>query len=251
VDVVNLAKGCRLLWGDLNQALAQGRIIPNLLNTWGFFVITLTDQILADACHIQPALAAPWVAPLMTAMAHFDINTPTRAAPFLANLAHESQRFSRGRENLNYTTPERLLKIFGRRIRRSEVQQFLRHPEKLANRVYANREGNGNEASGDGWRYRGGGPMGLTFRNNYLKCEKATGLPLVQQPELIEEPEAGAMAGAWFWGANCLNQVADQGNFDAICDIINLGHRTKAVGDSHGYEDRLALYKSAKAALGL
>jgi putative chitinase len=211
----------------------------------------LKAQQLADAAHINLALASSWLGPVTAAMDRFEINTSQRAAAFLANLSHESQRFSRGRENLNYTTVDRLLEMFGKRIKPEEAKRLLRNPEVLANRVYANRHGNGDEASGDGWRYRGGGPIGLTFLDNYRACEEATGLPFVRHPEIIEQPEAGMLSAGWFWHTNGLNALADAGKFDAICDHINLGHETRKVGDSNGYADRLALWKSAKQALSI
>jgi putative chitinase len=214
-------------------------------------MIQLTAQTLAEACHIKPADAAPWVEPLNLAMARFEITTPARVAMFLPNLAHESQRFRRGRENLYYTTTARLLDMFGRHVTQAEAPRFLRQPEKLANRVYANRLGNGPESSGDGWRFRGGGPIGLTFRRNYRLCGADIGFTLEEQPELIERKDVGALAAAWFWWTNGCNAMADAGKFDAICDAINLGHQTKKVGDSNGYQDRLALFASAKTAIGV
>jgi putative chitinase len=209
----------------------------------------LTVRQFADATHIDLKTAEKWFGPVTSAMARFEINAPARAAAFLPNLSHESQRFSRGRENLNYTTVDRLLEMFGTRIQPEEAKRFLRNPQGLANRVYANREGNGPEASGDGWRFRGGGPIGLTFRNNYRACEQATGLPFESHPEIIEQPKAGMLSAAWFWYANGLNALADAGKFDAICDRINIGRETKRIGDSNGYQDRLSLWESAKRAL--
>lgn len=212
-------------------------------------MITLTAQTLADACHMKPADAAPWVEPLNAAMARFGIDTRQRAGMFLANLSHESQRFTRPRENLNYTTAERLLAVFRGRIHPGEASGFLRNPRKVANRVYANRIGNGSEASGDGWAYRGGGPIGLTFRGNYRECGAAIGFDLETHPELIERPDVGALAAAWYWHDAGLNNWADRGDFDAVCDCINLGHRTAKQGDSNNFGDRLALWESAKVAL--
>jgi putative chitinase len=206
-------------------------------------MIALTARQIAEACHIKPAAAAPWVEPLNAAMARFDIDTPARAAMFLPQIAHESQRFTRGRENLYYTTEKRLLSIFGKHIRPAEARRFLRNPEALANRVYANRYGNGNEASGDGYRYRGGGPLGLTFRGNYRLCGAEIGFPLEERPELIERKDVGALAAAWFWWANGCNALADQGKFESITRRIN--------GGQNGAEDRAALWASAKAALAV
>jgi putative chitinase len=202
---------------------------------------SLTAQQLADACHIHLATARIWLEPLRAAMARFEINTPARAAAFLAQISHESQRFSRGRENLYYTSKERLLAVFGKRIRPEEAITFMRNPIDLANRVYANRYGNGNEASGDGWRYRGGGPIGLTFRDNYRTCGEAIGFPLESQPDIIQEPHIGALSAAWFWKTHGCNELADRGRFDEITQRIN--------GGQNGAEDRRAMWASAKSAL--
>lgn len=198
---------------------------------------------------VKPDTAAQWAMPLNRAMERFRIDTPERQAMFLANVAHESARFTRGRENMNYTSESRLLQIFGKRILPSEAKRFLRNPEGLANRVYAGRVGNGNEASGDGWRFRGGGPMGLTFRGNYRECGRGIGALLEECPELIEQPPIGALSAAWYWNDQNLNALADAGNFDAVCDEINLGRRTATVGDAHGYQDRLSLLAAFRRAL--
>jgi putative chitinase len=211
----------------------------------------LTPQQLADATHVSRALAERWLGPIHFAMAKFSIHTPARAAAFLPQISHESQRFSRGRENLYYTTAERLLDVFGKRIQPKEAKRFLRNPQGLANRVYALRNGNGSESSGDGWRFRGGGLIHLTGRRNYRNCGIDIGMPLEIRPELIEQPEAAALSAAWFWASNGLNALADAGRFDAICDRINLGRETRKIGDSNGYEDRLELWASAKRALGI
>lgn len=206
------------------------------------------------ACGLRADVAVVWRAPLGYAMARYDIDTPRRVAAFLAQTIHESQGFTCGREDLNYTSKTRLLQIFGRRIAEREAGRFLRNPEALANRVYANRGGNGDEAGGDGWAFRGGGPVGLTFRGNYTECGRAIGYPLDLTPEMIGLPDVGALSAAWFWHDQDLNALADKDGidaFDAICDRINLGRRTAKIGDAHGYEERLRLWGVARKALGL
>jgi len=129
------------------------------------------------------------------------------------------------------------MQIFGHRIFQWEASEFLRNSEKLANRVYANRYGNGDEASGDGYRFRGGGLIGLTFRDNYTACGNAMGQPLDTHPELIEQPAISAMAAGWFWDSHHLNELADNGDMKHITRIINGGY--------NGLHDRLAIYERA------
>jgi putative chitinase len=142
---------------------------------------------------------------LGAAMARFEIDRPARQAAFLAQLAHESEQLSRRAENLNYRWP-RLRQIFPKYFRTdAEAQAFDRQPERIANRVYGSRLGNGPEASGDGWRYRGRGPIQLTGKSNYVTCGSALGVDLVAEPELLETPEVGCLAAAWFWADKGLN----------------------------------------------
>ncbi len=179
--------------------------------------------------------------PLNLAMGEAEINTPLRQAAFIAQVAHESQGFSRFVENLNYRA-DRLLDVFGKYFTESEAQEFARQPEKIANRVYADRLGNGDEASGDGWRYRGRGFIQLTGKDNYREAGKSLHLDLVGQPELVEGLEIGARVAAWYWTNRNLNPYADRGQFDTITKRIN--------GGLNGLLDRRAYYKRAKEVLG-
>jgi putative chitinase len=179
--------------------------------------------------------------PLNLAMGEAEINTPLRQAAFIAQVAYESQGFSRFVENLNYRA-DRLLDVFGKYFTDSEAQEFAHQPEKIANRVYANRLGNSDEASGDGWRYRGRGFIQLTGKDNYREAGKYLHLDLVGQPELVEGLEVGARVAAWYWASRNLNPYADRGQFDTITKRIN--------GGLNGLLDRRAYYKRAKEALG-
>ena len=145
-------------------------------------------------------------------------------------------------ENLNYSA-EGLLATFPKYFSEAEAQQYARRPPAIANRVYASRYGNGNEASGDGWRYRGRGLVQITFHDNYQLCAVALGLPLVQQPDLLTDPANAAMSAAWWWKAHGLNALADAGQFQQITRVIN--------GGLNGYSQRLYLYGAAKKALGI
>jgi putative chitinase len=119
----------------------------------------------------------------------------------------------------------------------------LRNSEKMANRVYAGRMGNGPEASGDGFRYRGRGLIQITGRDMYLRCGQALQLSLLDRPELLEQPEYAALSAAWYWWDRGLNELADAGLFDRITRVIN--------GGNNGEADRRALWAVAKGVLCL
>jgi len=177
---------------------------------------------------------------LNRAMDRFEINTAARQTAFLAQVAHESTQLNRTAENLNYSA-QALLSEWPRRFNAAEVNQYARKPEAIANRAYALRLGNADEASGDGWKYRGRGLLQITGRANYRACAAGIGLPLEAQPELLEEPEGAALSAAWFWDLKNLNGYADKGSFEAITLLIN--------GGKEGLTSRMAFYQKAIAVL--
>jgi putative chitinase len=197
-----------------------------------------------------PALqnAPTWTAALNAAMDRFEINTPARIAAFLAQTAHESGEFRRLVENLNYSAAG-LCKTWPNRFANLDAAKpYDRNPELIANYVYAKRLGNGDTASGDGWRFRGRGLIQLTGRGNYRSCGLAVTLPLETEPQRLETPEAAALAAAQFWQSRGLNHLADdQSNdnddedFVAITKIIN--------GGTAGLTARRTYWARAKAAL--
>ena len=181
----------------------------------------ITLQQLVD-CGIDRDVAGQFELPLDAAMTAFAINTPKRAAAFLAQAAHESNEFTRLQENLSYSTPERLMEVFkGRFTGLADAAQYLRQPEKLANRVYANRLGNGDTASGDGWKYRGRGLFQLTGRANYMAAGDGLGTDYKANPDLVAEPPDAAFTAAWYWAVGNLNAMADVGQIDVITRRIN------------------------------
>lgn len=182
----------------------------------------LTPTLLAQIMQCPLPRAQRWTAPLNAAMARFDIRTVLRQAHFLAQLGHESLSLGRVEENLSYNRT-RLLEVFGHRIAASEAAAFVHQPEKLGNRVYAHRNGNGDEASGDGYLFRGRGPLQHTGRGNYAHIGTRISLPLEQQPQLLLIPEHGAMAAAAYWDDLGLNLHADQGDVLAVSRAVNLG----------------------------
>ncbi len=165
---------------------------------------------------------AQYLAPLKRAFAFAEITTPKRAAAFIAQAVAESAGLSRFEENLRYKSPERIAAVFPSRVTTFEEAKLLvGNPEALANRVYANRLGNGSEASGDGWRFRGRGIFQLTGRANYEAAAEALGKPYDTQPELVAQPEGACLTAAWFWKSRELNKEADAGQLDVITRKVN------------------------------
>lgn len=169
--------------------------------------------------------AAKYAAPLEAAAARYSINTRERVAPWLGNVAHECNGFTRTRENLNYSV-RRLMEVWPTRFpTRAAAAAYSMNPEMLGNKVYANRNGNGDEESGDGYRYSGRGLIQLTGRANYAAAsyEIFGNDSLAKHPDLAEDPENAALIAAWFWQSRSLNMLADQGDFPGIVRRINGG----------------------------
>ena len=202
-------------------------------------------QLLRILPNARP-VAGVFVPALNRAMARFKIDSPVRAAAFLAQIGHESGQLLRLSENLNYSAA-RLAVVWPSRFRGAGGTPNARalaragRPQAIANAVYANRNGNGDEASGDGWRYRGRGLIHVTGRGNYRECGEGIGQNLEDYPELLEQPEFAALSAAWYWSSNGLNELADAGQFEAITRRIN--------GGTTGESERLALWKTGQGVL--
>jgi putative chitinase len=205
----------------------------------------LTEQQLSA---IMPACSdtTAWVKALNNAMTRFDITGSRRMAAFLAQIAHESGQLMRLSENLNYAA-KRLMQVWPSRFPTlDKALKYEKNPEKLANYVYAGRLGNGDEASGDGWRFRGRGLIQLTGRGNYHSAGQGVGMPLEEQPELLGQPEAAALSAAWFWKSHGLNELAD----DQSNDNEDFKTITKRInGGTVGLQARIAFWERAKAVL--
>lgn len=199
------------------------------------------DQLQEIVPSLSDDNAESLIPALNLAMGEAKINTPLRQAAFIAQVAHESQGLSRFVENLNYSA-DRLLEVFGKYFDPDEAQEYARQQEKIANRVYANRLGNGDEDSGDGWRYRGRGFIQVTGKDNYREAGKSLNQDLVGKPELAEGLEMGARIAAWYWTSHDLNPLADRGQLDTITKRIN--------GGLNGLNERRAYYMKAKEVLG-
>lgn len=173
----------------------------------------------------------------------YDIDTPERIAMFLAQCGHESGGFTVRTENLNYSA-KALDSVFGKYFKRGgrDANEYARQPEKIANVVYANRMDNGDEASGDGWKFRGRGYIQLTGRYNYTKFAEDAGLGLREAVEYLETVEGALESACWFWSTNGLNKMADAQDIKASTKRINGGYI--------GLEDREKHYKHALEVLG-
>jgi putative chitinase len=196
-------------------------------------------EYLVEAGLCKSSEAEKWVEPINAAMERFEINTPERVAGFLAQCAHESAHFARTTENLNYSA-DGLRRVFPKYFRDVDANDYHRQPEKIANRVYSSRMGNGDEDSGDGWRYRGRGLIQLTGRSNYSALAADIDVDVVEDPDLVAEPELAALSAAWFWWKNGLNKFAD------AQDIVGMTKRIN--GGTIGLEERRHLYHRALAA---
>ena len=157
-----------------------------------------------------------------TLLDNYGINTPLRLSHFMAQIEHESG-LKPISENLNYSS-KRLIQIFSKYFTTHESVLFAYKPIQIANRVYANRMGNGNEASGEGWKYRGRGFIQITGKENYFRLHVDTDLDCVIDPDLLLI-EANAMISAcWFWKLKNLNKLADKNDIKAITRKINGGY---------------------------
>lgn len=164
-------------------------------------------------------------------MNRFKINTPLRLAHFLSQCSHESGNFKIVKENLNYSA-DRLKVIFPKYFPNNLSESYARKPEKIANRVYSNRLGNKDEASGMGFKYAGRGYIQLTGFNNYSLFDKFVDDDIINNPDLVAT-KYPLLSAAWFWDSVKLNAVADKG-FDN--DTLN-AVRKKINGGVNGIED--------------
>ena len=184
----------------------------------------MADISRADFRRAFPSAKQPdeWADALAIEAKRVDIATPRRIRHFLAQLSHESGGFTRFEENLNYKTPSRLDSMFSAVRGSADAAALIaKGPQAIGNRVYANRNGNGNEASGDGFRYRGMGAIQLTGRENYAKASARSGIDLVANPEQILQPSVGAKVAADYWAACDLNDEADNDQITKITLAIN------------------------------
>ena len=187
-----------------------------------------------------------WHHALSILLPDYEINTPQRIAAFIAQCAHESGGFLFLKENLNYKAPT-LRKLFAKYFPDDAIaQRYASMPNKqeaIANRIYASRMGNGDEASGDGYRFRGRGLIQLTGRHNYTWFAASLEISPEEATEYLTTFEGAAQSACWFWETNKLNQWADKG------DILTLTKRID--GGTIGLDDRIKHYEHALHVLGV
>lgn len=186
-------------------------------------------------------ISPDWMQPLNETFERFGITTVDEQAAFIGQYSHESNHFRTLQENLNYR-PETLHQLWPQRFPTMEIAaQYAHQPEKIANKVYANRMGNRDEASGDGFRFHGRGLPQLTGHDLYFHFGQFIGEDLIANPDLVATPKYAAMAGGWYWKTHNLSAAADTEDWVKVTKIIN--------GGTFGLEERVALTKHAIAVL--
>ena len=186
--------------------------------------------------------ASDWFEALCQLLPDYDIDTVPRVAAFLAQTAHESGNYRAIKENLNYKA-ESLCKVWPRYFPdMATAKAYEKQPERIANRAYGNRMGNGPEESGDGWKYAGKGLIQLTGKDNYTRYAQSLEISVEEASEHLTTFEGCVQSAAWFWEANNLNQWADKG------DILTLTKRIN--GGTIGLDDRIKHYNHALHVLG-
>lgn len=208
------------------------------------FTFNFTQQHLEQIIHGNPYVDH-WYEAICQILPDYEINTPQRVASFLAQCAHESGGFRAIKENLNYRAAS-LRKLFPKYFPDdATANHYANLPNKqeaIANRIYANRMGNGDESSGDGYRYCGRGLIQLTGKSNYENFAMSIETPVEEIPAYLATFEGALQSACWFWEANNLNQWADKG------DILTMTKRIN--GGTIGLEDRIKHYNHALHVLG-
>lgn len=202
------------------------------------FTIDKLKQLIPNAAGGVQA----WYEGLSDALPQYEIVTVPRAASFIAQCAHESGGFRMMEENLNYKAAT-LTKLWPKRYPAGIAEQYAGKPQAIANKSYGGRMGNGDEASGDGWKYRGRGILQLTGKDNYKACSKFlfSDDTLLENPDLLLDAYYATHSACWFWNQNKLNQYADSGDILTMTKKIN--------GGTIGLDDRIKHYKHAMEVL--
>ena len=185
----------------------------------------VTLELLHTMCpNTKTSILEGYIEPLNTVAEYYDMTkNPARLAGFLAQVAHESGGFTAVKENLNYSA-KGLATTFKKYFPTEDIAEpYERKPEKIANRVYANRMSNGPEESGDGYRFCGRGLIQLTGRANYTKFAADLGISIEETVAYLETPNGAVASAGWFWDNNNLNQYCDSGDFVTLTKRINGG----------------------------
>jgi putative chitinase len=182
-----------------------------------------------------------WVDALNETFQRFNILTPIQQASFIGQCGHECGQFKVLEENLNYRA-ETLMKLWKSRFPTIEIaNEYAKNAKKIANKVYSSRMGNRDEASGDGYRFRGRGCIQLTGHANYFHAGQACGVDFVMEPDLVATPMYAAMTAGWFWDTHKLNDFANRKDYVGMTKKIN--------GGTIGLQDRIAHIEQALAVL--
>ena len=185
-------------------------------------------------------ISAVWVDPLNQTFERFGLDTKMEQACFIGQFSYESNHFKDLAENLNYRA-ETLVKLWPKRFTPELAAQYAHQPEKIANFIYANRMGNRDEASGDGWRFRGSGLCQLTGHDNFYHAGKALGVDLVANPDLARTSQYAAATAGWFWQTHNCDKYANSQDYNGLTKVIN--------GGLFGAEQRVATMKQAQTVL--
>ena len=186
-------------------------------------------------------IGAEWVDPLNSTFNKFGIDDARKQAAFIGQCSHECNKFRTLEENLSYSA-ETLQRLFGHKFKPEEIQLYARNPQKIGNRIYANRMGNRDEASGDGFLYHGRGCIQLTGHDNYYHFGQSVGQDFVKNPAPVAQPMWAAMSAGWFWSTHGCNQLAESENWEGLTKRIN--------GGTFGLNERIALTKHALEVMG-
>ena len=200
----------------------------------------ITQQQLSQILKGNPYIEH-WCEALNKILPDYDITTPQRVAAFIAQTAHESGGYTALHENLNYQAAS-LCRVWPHYFNTGNANDYAHQPEKIANRAYANRMGNGPEESGDGWRFCGRGLLQVTGHDNYQAFADSVQTDINEIPAYLQTFEGAVQSACWFWENNNLNQWADAGNIEKMTQIIN--------GGQLGIDDRRARYNHALQVLG-
>lgn len=238
-------------WQSANGLTADGIVGAE---TWGKLFADTADNLVATSISTVPVdnsklsaltghIPDSVISQIPECSAKFQIDSSLRLAHFLAQCSHESGGFKVAQENLNYSA-DGLKKTFTKYFPDNLAESYARQPEKIACRVYANRMGNGDEASKDGYKYRGRGYIQLTGHDNYSAFNKSVDDDVLSNPDLVSEKYA-LFSAAWFWNSRSLNGLADKGASDAVVTEIT----KKVNGGTIGLDDRIAHFKKFYALL--
>ena len=225
------------VWQEKNGLTADG-IVGN--TTWSKLGLGATVPNILNTSKLKGVIPDTILAQIPEVIEKFDIDTPLRLAHFLAQCSHESANFSILQENLNYSG-DRLKVIFPKYFPGNLSESYSRNPEKIASKVYGGRMGNGDEATKDGYKFRGRGAIQLTGKDNYKAFGKAIGVDLLANPDLVST-KYSLVSAAWFFKTNCVKKCdagATKATIESVSKCVNGG----TIGLSHRIEEFNKFYK--------